>query len=84
MNIPKDQSPSEPRIVKLSLGEFRKLTDGMPDETPITYNAYDKGCCLSNYTTSDVWLFPKDKQPKKAIVINPATDYDYRQSRKIL
>ena len=68
-------------MTNLTLGEFRKLTAGLPYETPIAYHSYYKGRCLSSHTTEDVWLFPKDEAVKRAIVINPGPYYDARTSR---
>jgi hypothetical protein len=69
-------------MTKLTLKEFRILTEGLPEETLITYHAHDEGACLSSYTTEDLWLFPKDKPTKTHLVLNPASDYDPRASRK--
>ena len=70
----------------LTLGEFRNLTVKMDDDIPITYHSYDKGCCLSSYRLEDIWIHPKNNKDLsliKAIVINPASDYDSRTSRFI-
>ena len=67
---------------KLTLGQFKELTKHLPDNTPIYYHAYDKGCCLNSYILDDLWFYPKDK-PAIGIVINPGEDYDCRASRKI-
>lgn len=66
----------------LTLGELRALTRDLPDDTRLYYHAYYKGCCLSNYQTDDVWLYPKDGAPIKGIVLNPADDWDGRAARK--
>jgi hypothetical protein len=55
----------------------------MPDDIKIMYHSYYKGCSLSSYTTADVWTFPNNEETKKAVVINPADNYDGRASRKI-
>lgn len=65
----------------LTLGEFRKLTSNLPDSTVLYYHSYDHGCCLNSYVKSDIWFYPKDKEIKTAIVINPGDDYDSRGSR---
>ena len=62
------------------------MTKDLPEDTPIGYHAYYKGCCLYHYPVENVWLFPKDKQdsPKeiKMVVMNPGEDYDDRASNK--
>lgn len=67
--------------MKLTIGEFRKMTAELPEETIITYHAYYKGCCLRQYSTEDVWMFPKGQTPTTAIVINPGDDYDPRRPK---
>jgi proteasome lid subunit RPN8/RPN11 len=68
---------------KLTLKEFRCLTEGLPEETVLTYHAHDEGACLASYTKADLWLFPKNQPTKTHIVLNPASDYDPRSARKI-
>ncbi len=65
---------------KLTLKRFRELTAHLPEEAPIYFHAYEKGCCLSNYTESDLWIFPKEGAPR-AVVINPGEDYDARKPK---
>ena len=66
----------------MKLGDFRKLTQSLPDETDICYYGYNKGCSLFPYQSDDVWLFPKDKPPV-AVVMNPGSDWDGRAARKV-
>jgi hypothetical protein len=68
-------------LTTLTLGEFREITRHLPDETPLMYHAHDNGCCLGNYTTADVWFYPKDRDTR-AVVLNPADDWDSRQARE--
>ena len=67
---------------KLTLKRFRELTAGLPEDTPIYYHAYYKGCCLNSYVESDFWLYPKGDGPKEGIVLNPGEDYDDRRPAK--
>ena len=71
-------------MTKLTLGEFKKLTKGLSDETPIAYHSHDKGACLSSYKKEDLWLFPKNNETKTLVVLNPASDYDPRSARSVL
>lgn len=67
---------------KLTLKSFRELTKDLPEDTPIYYHAYYKGCCLSAYVSEELWIFPKDGKLPKAVVINPGEDYDSRRPKK--
>lgn len=66
-------------MAKLTLKTFRELTAHLPEDMPIYYHAYDKGCCLGGYVTEDLWLFPKGDAVPRAVVINPGEDYDHRR-----
>lgn len=68
---------------KLTLKLFKELTKDLPENTPIYYHAYYKGCCLNSYVTEDMWFFPHDKELKTAIVLNPGEEYDGRRPKKI-
>ncbi len=81
-------------MTPLTLGEFKRLTAALPDDTVIYYHGYDKGLCLNGYTTEDMWLYPKDavgltEHPEDSslvragIVINPASNYDGRGARQV-
>jgi len=63
---------------KLTLKTFRELTAHLPEDTPIYYHAYDKGCCLGAYDARLLWLFPKGDAVTTGVVINPGEDYDPR------
>lgn len=65
----------------LTLGKFRELTASLPDDVQMSYHGYYKGCCLSAYRTEYLWLYPKTESSKRAVVLNPASDYDHRHSR---
>ena len=69
-------------MTQLTLKRFRELTAHLPEETPLNYHAYDKGCCLSSYIVEDLWLFPKGEEKTRGIVINPGEDYDGRRPAK--
>ena len=66
----------------LTLGEFRRMTQHLEDETRLCYHSYYKGCGLSCFTPEDVWLYPTKDGVPKCVVINPASNYDSRASRK--
>ena len=71
--------------MKLTLKTFRELTARLPEDTPIMYHAYYKGCCLTTYTDDDLWIFPKgatSMDEVKAVVLNPGEDYDGRRPKK--
>jgi hypothetical protein len=67
------------QMAKLTIRAFRELTSHLPDETPLYYHAYDKGCCLGSYSADDLWLFPKGEALVRGVVINPGEDYDGRR-----
>jgi len=62
----------------MNLGEFRKLTEKLPDKTLICYHAYYKGCCLGEYDAAETWLF----RETEAFVLNPGDDYDERTAKE--
>ncbi len=64
----------------LTVGDIRKLIDGVPDEAIIGFPDYYKGARISGYKKSKAWRFPNRELPSetKAIVItkhepNPKT-----------
>lgn len=65
---------------KLTLKRFRELTAHLPEDAPIYYHAYYKGCGLQSYVEEDLWIFPKG-EPPVAVVINPGDDYDPRRPK---
>jgi hypothetical protein len=68
---------------KLTLKKFREMTENLSENTLLAYHSFDKGLCLTSYRVEDFWLFPKDHPNKTLIVLNPASDYDTRASRKV-
>ena len=74
--------PPKPVTTELTLREFHALTGALPWGTPIAFHGYDKGCGIHAYTTSDVWLFPKDGYPKLAVVLSSGPTYDGRASAR--
>ena len=66
-------------MTKLTLKMFKELTAHLPEDTPIYYHAYDKGCCLGGYVAEDLWLFPKGDAQTRGVVINPGEGYDPRR-----
>ncbi len=69
----------------MTLGEFRKATKDLPDDKPIMYHGYDKGCGHFEYASfgapsRDGWCYISAKH--KDIVLNPGDDYDPRKMLK--
>lgn len=57
----------------LTVGDIRKLIEGVPDDAIIGFEDYYKGAMISGYKKSKTWKFPKQEPPSeiKAIVITP-------------
>lgn len=66
-------------MTNLTLKVFRQLTADLPEDTPIFYHAYYKGCCLYAYAEEDLWLYPKGGRSVLGVVMNPGPDYDDRR-----
>ena len=69
---------------KLTLKEFRNLTENLPDDLVLTYHNWDKGRGLNAYRISDLWFYPKDSVNKTHLVLNPGNDWDSRDCRKVI
>lgn len=65
---------------------LKDLISDMPDDALVMYHSYDKGCCLSSYSTERAWKYPRNRMLNEgelpALVMNPDEDYDGRQPQK--
>ena len=70
----------------MKLGEFRKLTAHLPDDTPIMFHAYDKGCCHAPYPSDWNYIGPEGwcyiDEVHHDILMNPGDDYDDRRPQE--
>lgn len=69
---------------KLTLKEFRNLTENLPEDLVLTYHNWDEGNGLNAYRISDLWFYPKDSNNKTHLVLNPGNDWDSRGCRKVI
>ena len=58
----------------MTLKEFREFTKDMPEDRQIMYESYYKGCSITPYDISEIWI----KEDDNALVMNPGDDYDER------
>lgn len=66
----------------MRVADMKELIKDLDDETLICFHSY-KGCGLNSYDLNDAWLFPKDKTPVQALVINPGDDHDPRRPGQV-
>lgn len=67
---------------KLTLKRFRELTAHVPEDAPITFHGYDKGCGIHVYRPDDIWFYPKEAETPSHVVLNPGDTYDGRSARR--
>lgn len=70
-----------PKRTRITAGLIRELVKNLPDDAPVFYHHYYKGCGLRSYELEDTWLFPVGG-PHTALVMNPGDTYDPRQSSR--
>jgi hypothetical protein len=64
--------------MKITAKRMMELLKQVPEDAMICFHGYDKGCGLHAYNDEDVWLYPKDEEQKKVLVMNPGDSYDGR------